>query len=356
MDGRHQLGGWHAGYRLLHDARLAGFDSTPTAKKELILPDHRDRQHRQPLWIRHLSGRRVRPAGRSASSIPVRAVEGAGFGPVGLATFTDPGGAEPNLSDPFGTINDHYSIVSIDWGDTTPLDTSSGMISYSGSEGSATDPFTVSGSHTYGEEGTYAISVVIDHEGVDTTLTDFATVSDPAVVATGVPVFATACSPLVAVPIATFTDPGGAQPNLSDPTPGISSHYTVASIDWGDATPLDTTSGSISYSGSQSSKTDPFTVSGSHEYETEGTFTITTTINHEGVMTVVTSTAIVRDKLGFLLLDPTGSQSLVVSGNGLVNVTGDSAALVVDSSNAKAAVVSGTAWFRPGISTSPAVS
>ncbi len=283
-----------------------------------------------------------------ASSIPVSAVEGASFGPVGLATFTDPGGAEPNLSDPFGTINDHYSIVSIDWGDTTPLDTSSGMISYSGSEGSTTDPFTVSGSHTYGEEGTYAISVVIDHEGVDTTLTDIATVSDPAVVATGVPVFATACSPLVAVPIATFTDPGGAEPNLSDPTPGISSHYTVASIDWGDATPLDTTSGSISYSGSQGSKTDPFTVSGSHEYETEGTFTITTTINHEGVITVVTSTAIVRDKLGLLLLDPTGSQSLVVSGNGLVNVTGDCGAVVVDSSNAKAAVVSGNGVVSAG--------
>ena len=284
-----------------------------------------------------------------ASSVPVSAVEGASFGPVALATFTDPGGAEPNPSDPSGTLNDHYSIVSIDWGDGTPLDTSSGSISYSGSPGSTTDPFTVSGSHTYGEEGPYTVTVIVDHEGVDTTLTDTASVSDPAVVATGVPVFATACTALTAVPIATFIDPGGAEPNPSDPTPGISNHYKVDSIDWGDATPLDTSSGSISYSGSPGSTTDPFTVSGSHTYETEGTFTITAIIDHEGVLTTVTTTAIVKDKLGLLLLDPTGSKSLMVSGNGNVDVTGDCGAVVVDSNNPTSAVlVSGNGVVAAG--------
>jgi hypothetical protein len=281
--------------------------------------------------------------------VPVSAVEGASFGPISLATFTDPGGAEPNPSDPSRTLNDHYSVVSIDWGDSTPLDTSSGSISYSGSPGSTSNPFTVSGSHTYGEEGSYNIQVVIDHEGVDTTLTDTATVSDPAVLASGVPVFAVACTLLAGVPVATFTDPGGAEPNPSDPSGTLNNHYSVVSIDWGDSTPLDTSSGSISYSGSPGSTSDRFTVSGSHTYETEGTFTITTTIDHEGIVSTVTTTAIVKDKLGLLLLDPTGSQSLMVTGNGNVDVTGDCGAVVVDSNNAtSAAFVTGNGVVAAG--------
>ena len=54
-------------------------------------------------------------------------------------------------------------------------------------------------------------------------------------------------------------------------------------------------------------------------------------IDHEGVKTTVTTTAVVKDKLGLLLLDPTGSQSLTVTGNGAVTVTGDCGAVVVNS-------------------------
>ena len=42
-----------------------------------------------------------------------------------------PGGAEPNASDPAGTINTHYQVTSIDWGDGTPLDTSTATLSLS---------------------------------------------------------------------------------------------------------------------------------------------------------------------------------------------------------------------------------
>ena len=128
------------------------------------------------------------PAVVQGNAVAVSAVEGAAFTSKALAEFTDPGGAEPNPSDPAGGIADHYSVVSIDWGDSTPLDTTSGSIGFSGSPGSTTDPFTVSGGHTYGEEGTYTIYVVIDHEGVDTTLTSTATVSDPPVQGSGVAV------------------------------------------------------------------------------------------------------------------------------------------------------------------------
>src|SRR5262249_43763341 len=83
-----------------------------------------------------------------ATGVPVKALECQSLSGVAMATFTDPGGAEPNPSDLAGT---HYQVVSIDWGDSTPLDTSSGAIRYGGSPGSKTDPFTVTGSHTYGE-------------------------------------------------------------------------------------------------------------------------------------------------------------------------------------------------------------
>jgi hypothetical protein len=252
-----------------------------------------------------------------ATPVPVSAVEGKPFTNTAIATFTDPGGPEPNTSA-------HYKVASINWGDGTPLDMASGVISLAGST------FTVKGSHTYGEEGAYTITAIIDHEGVLTTVQSKATVSDPAVVATGVPVVAVECRTLT-VPVATFTDPGGAEPNPSDPSGGVSDHY-AASINWGDSTPASTAT--IAFAGGI------FTVSGSHAYASEGTYTITTTINHEGIITTTTSKATIKDDLGLLLLDPTGSKSLMVTGNGIVDVTGCGAA-VVDSNDNQAAFLSG---------------
>jgi hypothetical protein len=71
-------------------------------------------------------------------------------------------------------------------------------------------------------------------------------------------------------------------------------------------------------------------------------------IDHEGVKTTVQTTAVVRDKLGLLLLDPTGSQSLMVTGNGSVTVTGDGGAAVVDSSAGDAAFVTGNGVVSAG--------
>jgi hypothetical protein len=271
------------------------------------------------------------PAVVQGPAVSLGPVEGAAFTSQAIVKFTDPGGAEPNPADPSGTIANHYSVVSIDWGDGSALDTSSGTLSFSGTPGSTTDPFTVSGSHTYGEEGTYTITAVIDHEGIDTTLTSTVTVSDPAVLATSIAVSAKE-SIAFAAPVATFTDPGGAEPNPFDPTPGISNHYT-ASVDFGDGNPA--VPGIITYSGAPGSTTGIFTVTASHTFAEEGTFTVTTTINHEGVKTKVTNSAAVRDNYGLLLLDPTDPQSLVVTGSGSVNVT-NSGAVVVDSSSPKA--------------------
>ncbi len=270
-----------------------------------------------------------------ASGVAVSAVEGAAFTGTPVATFTDPGGAEPNPSDPSGSINDHYKVVSVDWGDGTALDTSSGAISL------LRNTFIVSGNHTYGEEGSYTITAIIDHEGVDTTVKTTATVSDPAVIATSTPVYGVECRTLT-VQVATFTDPGGAEPNPSDPSGTLNNHYKVDSINWGDGTPLDTTTGTIAFSGSPGSMTDPFTVTGSHAFQHEGTYTVTTTLDHEGILTITQTTAIIKDDIGLLLLDPSGSQSLMVNGNGVVDVTGCGAA-VVNSTSASAAFFAGNA-------------
>jgi large repetitive protein len=199
--------------------------------------------------------------------------EGTGSTTQAVAQFTDPGGAEPNSFDPTGTINSHYAAT-IDWGDGTP--TTTGNITVSGGV------FTVSGSHTYAEEGSSTITTTVSHEATTPqTATSTATVTDLNVVATGgyaITAVEGAASPSQTV--AAFTDPGGVE--------ALSNYSAV--INWGDNTA--TTTGTIAVTGST------FTVSGSHTYAEEGSYTITVTISHEGAATqsqVVTSTATVSD-------------------------------------------------------------
>src|SRR5204863_261667 len=115
-------------------------------------------------------------------------------------------------------------------------------------------------------------------------------VFDPAVIGTSVPVSAVEGAAFTGKTVATFTDPGGAEPNSFD-SGSISFHYS-ATIDWGDNTP--TTAGTITFSGTPGSKTDLFTVAGDHAYTTNGTYPIKVTINHEGIITKTTSTAVVK--------------------------------------------------------------
>src|SRR5262249_32434708 len=137
------------------------------------------------------------------------AVEGALSASQTVATFTDPGGPEPNTSDPTGTLNDHYS-ADIAWGDGGT--TIGASISFDG-----VNTYTVSGAHTYGEEGTYPITIPIHHERApDASTTSTATVSDPAVTPTGGFAFAAVEGLLSGTQtVATFTDPGGPEPNAS---------------------------------------------------------------------------------------------------------------------------------------------
>src|SRR5262249_8019140 len=118
-----------------------------------------------------------------ATAMTINAVEGSAFSGA-TATFTDPGGAEPNAADS-GVIADHYSAT-IDWGDGSALDT--GVITYD----AGTGKFTVSGSHTYAEEGnTYKAVTTIYHENSNKqSVTSTVVVSDPSVLGLGVNVSA----------------------------------------------------------------------------------------------------------------------------------------------------------------------
>ncbi len=73
--------------------------------------------------------------------------------------------------------------------------------------------------------------------------------------------------------VALFTDPGGAE---------ATAEYS-ASINWGDGS--SSTAGTITLSGSM------YTVNGTHTYVNPGNYNITTTINHDAIITVVTSPA-----------------------------------------------------------------
>jgi hypothetical protein len=178
----------------------------------------------------------------------VNATEGLASSPQTVATFTDP--------DANATAAEYSATI--DWGDSS---SSAGTIT-----GAAGGPFTVSGSHTYAEEGPYDVKVTIND--VDNSV-NTATVHSTANVADAPLTSACAAPPVslqaFAGPTATFTD--------ADPG-GTSSDYT-ATIDWGDSS---TSAGTVS----PGTGNGPYTVSGAHTYTTTGTFTITTTIKDAG--------------------------------------------------------------------------
>jgi uncharacterized repeat protein (TIGR01451 family) len=115
-----------------------------------------------------------------------------------------------------------------------------------------------------------------DPDPVNSRFTLRTLVTDAPIIATGVPVSATAGVPLTNVLVATFIDTGGALPI---------DQYTVT-IDWGDGT--SPSAGAVSLSGST------FSVRGSHTYQSPGSFTVTTTIlspGGDGTTTVTTVTS-----------------------------------------------------------------
>jgi large repetitive protein len=146
--------------------------------------------------------------------------------------------------------------ASISWGDGQ---TSTGTVT-----SSASGTFTVNGSHTYAEEGTYSITTTVaDAGGHSATGTGAAIVADAGLSVTKLAGGATKNG--LAALAAVFTD--------ADPA-GTVTDYT-ATINWGDGT---TSAGTIRTNPSGSG----FTAVGAHTYGKHGTFTVTVMINDAG--------------------------------------------------------------------------
>ncbi|HEY5988727.1 MAG TPA: hypothetical protein VIV12_20450 [Streptosporangiaceae bacterium] len=198
----------------------------------------------------------------AAQPVAVNAVEGQLFSGT-VATFTDSDADDP--ADAAG--NDSAAI---DWGDgnsTTGTITSLGSGKYS-----------VSGSHTFADEGTPTVTVSIsdpDDPGGPAIASQIATVTDAPLTAAGSPDFVST-NP-VSGTLATFTDanPGA---TTSDFTSGGGS----TTIDWGDG---HASSGTVTQTGSGQ-----FAVSGTHTYAALGPDTITITITDDGGSTASAKT------------------------------------------------------------------
>jgi uncharacterized repeat protein (TIGR01451 family) len=178
----------------------------------------------------------------TAGATTFSATEGSAFSGT-VATFTD-----TNPSAPAGDFT-----ATIDWGDGT---TDAGTVS-----GAAGGPFTVAGSHTYAEQGTHSVRVVLTDDAPGTasaTANSTAVIAEAPLSITGAPVAATEGTAF-SDKVATLTDAN---------TFSTAADFT-ATIDWGDGT---TTAGTVTGSAGH------FTVGGQHTYADEGAFTATVTV------------------------------------------------------------------------------
>src|SRR5262249_54130559 len=201
----------------------------------------------------------VQDAPLLAQGLALSATERTATGTVNVATFSD-----ANLSSP---LSDYSATIA--WGDGS---TSSGTIVANPSGG-----FFVTGSHTYAEDGSAQITVVItDAGGASATANGTVTVADAALSATGQNIAARTGVATGSVLVATFFDVGGAEP-LAD--------YS-ATISWGDGTSSPATI--------VANANGSFSVFGNHTYAGSGNFGISVAITHEqGVTAQVTGTATV---------------------------------------------------------------
>jgi len=101
----------------------------------------------------------------------------------------------------------------------------------------------------------------------------------------------------VNLPVATFTDPGGAEIDSSviiGQPPSVSKHYQ-ATINWGDGTTP--SAATITVNGTPFSKTAVFSVLGNHLYTGNGNFPVSVAIIHEGITSQAKSSIAVTSVL-----------------------------------------------------------
>ena len=191
----------------------------------------------------------------NATGTPVIATEGAPFTKP-VATFTEPDASAPASQ---------YTAT-IDWGDTS---SSAGTVT-----GPAGGPFTVNGTHTYAEEGSYTTTVTIkdNNNSANTyTATSKATVGDASLT----PGALTLTGGVEGV------SPGSASFTFTDANPFAPASDFTATITWGDGgTSAGLVTGPVG---------GPFTVFGSHQYAEEGSYPVKVSVLDDGGSTTSAS-------------------------------------------------------------------
>jgi hypothetical protein len=207
-------------------------------------------------------------------AVTYNGVEGTALS-LAVATFGDPGRpATANFS------------ATVDWGDGSPA--SAATVSISGST------VTILGSHAYAEEGTYTTTLTLNEgSALSVILKGKASVSDAQLTNAAVS-FTPTEGIAFSGTVATFVDPGGAEP-VGD---------YVATINWGDNTPA--TAGVIVSNGNGQ-----FSVAGGHTYKDEGSFPVTVTITHDKLAPITASASV---KVSDAALNATSSNLVVAQG------------------------------------------
>jgi hypothetical protein len=234
--------------------------------------------------------------GTATASVTSTAQVAAGLG-VAASDFSTPEGTPFNgqvatFSDSDTSRTASSFTVVIAWGDGT---SSAGTVT--GSSGA----FTVTGQHTYADEGSFTFTVTVTEiapAGATAAGTGTATVTE-ADVLTGMPVnFAAQAGIPFTGPVATFTDAN---------TANVAGDFTAV-IDWGDG---HTSAGTVTGGGGA------FTVSGTHTYATPGSYAVLVTLSDDAPGTATattTSTATVSDSLVTIpTLDVRGLLALVAA-------------------------------------------
>ncbi len=164
-----------------------------------------------------------------------------------VATVTD-GDANDTAAEYSATIN---------WGDGS---TSAGAVT-----GPNGGPYSVTGTHTYQEEGSHPVMVhIMDSDSTNTAdATSTANVGDAALTSS------------CATPPASAQTFNGPTATFTDANAFATSADFTATINWGDGS---SSAGTVS----GGPGVGPYTVTGSHTYSSTGPFTITTTINDDG--------------------------------------------------------------------------
>ncbi len=242
-----------------------------------------------------------------------------------LGTFVDANPLPPQGSSAITDFTSGGGSTVVNWGDgSAPQTLTAANFTVTGSNNGAV--YSITASHDYAEEGTYAYKVTVTDDGgavtifggsaivADAPLSPSATqptVNTIEAALFPVPVFA---PPVFKGPVASFTD--------GDPTSTISDFQTT--IDWGDGTPM--TAGTVSQPGGVGT---PFIVSGSHTYADAGvnggvgTYAIQVFIQDAGgARLTVANTANVLDRPILLtgILNPSSDSGLFT---GAVDVTND---------------------------------